>query len=53
MSNFFVDLDSKGGSLANFIFSGYSPCLIEVSEDFIKCLTNRGVLEFDIARGEL
>ena len=53
MSNFFVDLDSKGGSLANFIFSGYNPCLIEVSEDFIKCLTNKGIIEFDIVRGEL
>ena len=53
MTNFFVDIDNNGGSLANFIFSGYSPCLIEVSEGFIKCLINRGVLEFDIARGEL
>lgn len=53
MSNFFVDIDNNGGSLANFIFSGYNPCLIEVSEDFIKCLTNKGTIEFDIARGEL
>lgn len=53
MSDFFIDLDNSGGSLANFIFRGYSPCLIEVSENYLNCLTNRGTIEFNIARGEL
>ena len=53
MTIFFVDIDSYGDSLAKLIFPRYNPCLIEVSEKYLKCLTNKGTIEFDIERGEL
>ena len=53
MSFFMVDVDTDGGSLANFVFRGYNPCLVEVSEEYVKCLTNKGTIEFNIMRGEL
>ena len=53
MSIFFVDIDIYGNSLANTIFPRYNPCLIEVSEEYLRCLTNKGTIEFDIERGEL
>lgn len=53
MATFFVDIDSYGDSLARLISPEYNPCLIEVSEKYLKCLTNRGTIEFDIERGEL
>ena len=53
MSTFFVDIDSYGDSLAELILPEYNPCLIEVSEKYLKCFTNKGTIEFDIEKSEL